>query len=83
LAAPSPQRPLGNNQPLGAQRFPLIVPKSLIGQWQSELLNLFGVQARENEAQLLRARRESVLREFAVASAVPLRSGQTRLSISP
>ena len=45
--------------------FLLIVPKPLIGQWQSELLNLFGVQARENEAQLLRARRESVSREFA------------------
>jgi len=34
----------------GAQRILLIVPKSLIGQWQGELLNLFGIQARENEA---------------------------------
>jgi len=25
------------------------VPKSLIGQWQGELLNLFGIQAREND----------------------------------
>jgi SNF2 family DNA or RNA helicase len=33
----------------GAQRILLIVPKSLIGQWQGELLNLFGIQARENE----------------------------------
>jgi hypothetical protein len=33
----------------GAQRILLIVPKSLIGQWQNELLNLFGIQARENE----------------------------------
>src|SRR5262249_52038459 len=34
----------------GAQRVLLIVPKSLIGQWQSELLTLFGIQAHENEA---------------------------------
>src|ERR1700753_971627 len=33
----------------GAQRILLIVPKSLIGQWQGELLNLFGIQTRENE----------------------------------
>jgi hypothetical protein len=33
----------------GAKRILLIVPKSLIGQWQGELLNLFGIQARENE----------------------------------
>jgi superfamily II DNA or RNA helicase len=33
----------------GAQRILLIVPKSLIGQWQNELLNLFGIQALENE----------------------------------
>ena len=32
-----------------AERILLIVPKSLIGQWQNELLNLFGIQARENE----------------------------------
>src|SRR5246127_1174932 len=37
----------------GAQRILLIVPKSLIGQWQNELLNLFGIQARENEANFL------------------------------
>ena len=43
----------------GAQRILLIVPKSLIGQWQSELLNLFGIQARENDDELLRARRLS------------------------
>src|ERR1700687_4091382 len=30
----------------GAERVLLIVPKSLIGQWQDELLNLFGIQAR-------------------------------------
>src|SRR6202045_147914 len=33
----------------GAEGGLLIVPKSLIGQWQNELLNLFGIQARENE----------------------------------
>src|SRR6202171_2365419 len=30
----------------GAERVLLIVPKSLIGQWQDELLHLFGIQAR-------------------------------------
>src|SRR5438552_4878093 len=34
----------------GAQRILLIVPKSLIGQWQNELLNLFGIQAREDHS---------------------------------
>src|SRR6267378_3900274 len=34
----------------GASRILLIVPKTLIGQWQNELANLFGIQARENEA---------------------------------
>jgi SNF2 family DNA or RNA helicase len=33
----------------GARRILLIVPKSLIGQWQNELFNLFGVQAREDQ----------------------------------
>jgi hypothetical protein len=37
----------------GAQRILLIVPKSLIGQWQSELFNLFGIQTRENPASFL------------------------------
>lgn len=32
----------------GAERILLIVPKSLIGQWQNELLQLFGIQARED-----------------------------------
>src|SRR5687767_15460056 len=31
----------------GAQRVLLIVPKSLIGQWQNELQTLFGIQATE------------------------------------
>src|SRR5688500_20343021 len=34
----------------GAQRVLLLVPKSLIGQWQNELLNLFGIQAKETQA---------------------------------
>src|SRR6202453_3505283 len=33
----------------GAERVLLIVPKSLIGQWQDELLNLFGIQTREDQ----------------------------------
>lgn len=32
----------------GALRILLIVPKSLIGQWQNELINLFGIQATED-----------------------------------
>src|ERR1700754_212789 len=32
----------------GARRILLIVPKSLIGQWQGELLNLFSIAARED-----------------------------------
>lgn len=49
----------------GAQRILLIVPKSLIGQWQNELLNLFGIQARENEGNLLAPGVYLVGREFA------------------
>jgi superfamily II DNA or RNA helicase len=49
----------------GAQRILLIVPKSLIGQWQGELLNLFGIQARENETSFLAPGVYLVGREFA------------------
>src|SRR6202795_5064461 len=49
----------------GAQRILLVVPKSLIGQWQSELLNLFGIQARENEASFSTPGVYLVGREFA------------------
>jgi hypothetical protein len=49
----------------GAQRILLIVPKSLIGQWQGELLNLFGIQARENETNFLAPGVYLVGREFA------------------
>lgn len=31
----------------GKQRVLLIVPKSLMGQWQTELYTLFGIEARE------------------------------------
>src|SRR5580692_5233235 len=49
----------------GAERVLLIVPKSLIGQWQEELLNLFGIQARENETNFLAPGVYLVGREFA------------------
>jgi superfamily II DNA or RNA helicase len=49
----------------GAQRVLLIVPKSLIGQWQSELLNLFGIQAREDQTSFLAPGVYLVGREFA------------------
>ncbi len=49
----------------GAQRILLIVPKSLIGQWQGELLNLFGIQARENDTSFLASGVYLVGREFA------------------
>jgi superfamily II DNA or RNA helicase len=49
----------------GAQRILLIVPKSLIGQWQGELLNLFGIEARENEASFFAPGVYLVGREFA------------------
>src|SRR5438552_8353626 len=49
----------------GAQRILLIVPKSLIGQWQNELLNLFGIQAREDHANFVAPGVYLVGREFA------------------
>ena len=49
----------------GAQRILLIVPKSLIGQWQGELLNLFGIQAHENDASFFAPGVYLVGREFA------------------
>ena len=49
----------------GAQRILLIVPKSLIGQWQGELINLFGIEARENEASFSAPGVYLVGREFA------------------
>src|SRR5713101_2710833 len=49
----------------GAERALLIVPKSLIGQWQSELLNLFGIQAREEQTNFFAPGVYLVGREFA------------------
>src|SRR5213594_2419285 len=49
----------------GAQRILLIVPKSLIGQWQNELLHLFGIQAREDHANFVAPGVYLVGREFA------------------
>src|ERR1700759_4450144 len=49
----------------GAQRILLIVPKSLIGQWQNELLTLFGIEARENETNFFAPGVYPVAREFA------------------
>ncbi len=49
----------------GAERVLLIVPKSLIGQWQDELFNLFGIQAREDQANFFAPGVYLVGREFA------------------
>ncbi len=49
----------------GAQRILLIVPKSLIGQWQAELFQLFGIQTREDPASFGGSGVYLVGREFA------------------
>jgi hypothetical protein len=49
----------------GAERVLLIVPKSLIGQWQDELVNLFGIQAREGPTNFVAPGVYLVGREFA------------------
>jgi hypothetical protein len=49
----------------GADRVLLIVPKSLIGQWQHELLNLFGISAREQRSDFRAPGVYLVGREFA------------------
>lgn len=49
----------------GAERILLIVPKSLIGQWQNELLQLFGIETREDHAGFLGPGVYLVGREFA------------------
>jgi Helicase conserved C-terminal domain/SNF2-related domain len=61
----------------GAQRILLVVPKSLIGQWQNELLNLFGIQAREDRANFVAPGVYLVGREFAGSErgAEPLAAG--------
>ena len=49
----------------GAQRILLIVPKSLLGQWQGELLDLFDIKAQENDGNFLAPGVYLVGREFA------------------
>src|SRR5881628_16650 len=49
----------------GAQRVLLIVPKSLIGQWQNELANLFAIQAQDNHTNFIASGVYLVGREFA------------------
>src|SRR3954468_14863246 len=49
----------------GAQRILLIVPKSLIGQWQNELANLFAIQAQDDQRNFVAAGVYLVGREFA------------------
>jgi adenine-specific DNA-methyltransferase len=49
----------------GAQRVLLIVPKSLIGQWQNELLTLFGIQVQEQRGEFASPGVYVVGREFA------------------
>src|SRR6516165_172916 len=49
----------------GAERILLIVPKSLIGQWQNELLTLFGIVAREDQSDFFAPGVYLVGREFA------------------
>src|SRR6266851_9199332 len=48
----------------GAQRILLIVPKSLIGQWQNELANLFAIQAQDEQRSFVAPGVYLVGREF-------------------
>jgi adenine-specific DNA-methyltransferase len=48
----------------GAQRILLIVPKSLIGQWQNELANLFGIRAQDDQRSFVAPGVYLVGREF-------------------
>ena len=49
----------------GAQRILLIVPKSLIGQWQNELANLFAIQSQDEQRSFVAPGVYLVGREFA------------------
>jgi SNF2 family DNA or RNA helicase len=49
----------------GAQRILLIVPKSLIGQWQNELANLFTIQSQDEQRSFVAPGVYLVGREFA------------------
>src|ERR1700722_20223157 len=55
---------LAQSRAEGAERVLLIVPKSLIGQWQDELLNLFGIQAHEDQTNFFAPGVYLVGREF-------------------
>jgi Helicase conserved C-terminal domain/SNF2-related domain len=56
---------IAQSQAEGAERVLLIVPKSLIGQWQHELLNLFAIRARDDESNFCAPGVYLVGREFA------------------
>src|ERR1700731_1249721 len=56
---------IAQSQAEGADRILLIVPKSLIGQWQNELLSLFGIQAHEDQTNFVAPGVYLVGREFA------------------
>jgi superfamily II DNA or RNA helicase len=62
----------------GAQRILLIVPKSLLGQWQGELLNLFDIEALESEENFFGPGVYLVGREFAGSE-----RGATSLGAAP
>jgi superfamily II DNA or RNA helicase len=69
---------LAQSRAEGARRILLIVPKSLVGQWQGELLNLFGIQAVENAANFYVPGVYLVGREFAGSE-----RGATQLGAAP
>lgn len=62
----------------GAQRILLVVPKSLIGQWQAELLNLFDIGVREAATSFFSPGVYVVGREFAGSEA-----GSAAIGASP
>ena len=62
----------------GVKRVLLIVPKSLIGQWQNELLTLFGIHAQEERRDFIAPGVYLVGREFAGSE-----SGSESLGAAP
>lgn len=62
----------------GALRILLVVPKSILGQWQSELLQLFGIQTREDSGNFFDPGVYLVGREFAGSE-----RGAALLSVAP
>src|SRR3954469_2520138 len=63
----------------GARRILLIVPKSLIGQWQGELVTLFGIQAQEGPTNFIAPGVYLVGREFAGSE----RGAESLRAVSP